>query len=510
MPCRPVNFLFGCITIIFAWTSVSAAAQPEEKTRLLYFSSYAEILQSDDATGLANLAGLLQQERAANINTFFIHGGAALGPSVFGAMDNGAHMVDILNEIGPDVMAVGKREFSYGYDNFILNALSASFPLISSNLVDQTTGAPIDATYADFILEGSNIAVGVIALTSSNSIAEYGATQAKLLETDQAIRSTAQSLRERGAQAIVLLADTDYDDLSAYRESGEVDIIFYTHNFGNPHSVDAQGVLLTEGALDGMAIAVDLWLAPSENGQERLATEAQLIPLVGFDKDPSVNLLLEDYLERLDQLLGRTITNVATGFATFRDNIRSHENAFANLVADALREYVEADAMILNAGSIRGNRAYPIGHQVSRGDIQRELPFGNKTALLRLKGSDILAALQHGVDCGLRGDGCFTQVSNMTIRFDSRKPKGERIEEVKVAGVPLDPDRFYKIAVSDFMANGNDGFTSFAVAERLYDEGTNRLIWNVVVEHVEKLETLSPRIEGRIVDLAQAQEGGRE
>ena len=508
MPCRLVKLLVGFTTIFFAWAGASAATNPENKTRLLYFSSYAEILQSDDAVGLANLAGLLRQEREHNINTFFIHGGAAFGPSVFGAMDNGAHMVDILNEITPDVMAVGKREFSYGYDNFILNALSANFPLVTSNLIDRSTDAPIDATYANFMLESSDLAIGVIALTSSNSIAEYGASQAKLLETDVAIRQSAQALREQGAQAIVLLADTDYDDLSAYRLDKQVDVIFYTHNFGNPYSLDAQGTLLTEGALDGMVIAVDLWLEASGTGEPELTTSAQLIPLENYGADPSVNLLLDDYLERVDRLLGRTITNVSTSFDTFRDNIRSRENAFANLVTDALREYVNADAMVLNAGSIRGNRSYPVGHQINRGDIQRELPFGNKTALLRLKGADIIAALEHGIDCGLRGDGCFTHVSNMTIRFNSSKSKGERIEEARLGGAPIDPNGYYKIAVSDFMASGNDGFTELATAERLYDEGTNRLIWNVVVEHVEKLETLSPQVEGRITNIAPENGGG--
>ncbi len=508
MPLRLVKLLVGYTTALLVWVNAVTAATPEGQTRLIYFSSYAEILQNQEAAGLANLAGLLERERAANIDTFFIHGGAAFGPSVFGAMDNGAHMVDILNQIAPDVMGVGKREFSYGYDNFILNAISANFPLVSSNLVDRISGAPIDATYGTALLESSTLKIGVIALTSSNAIEEYGATQAELLETDTAVTQSAQALREQGADAIILLADTDYDDLSPYRESGQVDIIFYTHNFGNPYSLDAQGKVLTEGALNGMVIIVDLSLTTYAEGNKTLVSDAQLLPLADEEPNPAVSLLLEDYLERLDQLLGRTIANIDTGFDTFRNNIRSGENAFANLVADALREHLNADAMLLNAGSIRGNRAYEAGYALNRGDIQRELPFGNKTALLRLKGSDILTALEHGTDCGLRQDGCFLHVSNMSVRFDSSKPNGERLVEVKLAGTPIDPDAYYRIAVSDFMAGGHDGFTELAVADRLYDEGTNRLIWNVVVEHVEQLEALSLQTEGRIQDIANAN-GGR-
>lgn len=479
-----------------------SAAATSPKTRILYFSSYPEIMQSDSQPGLAELATAIRVEREKNPNFLFIHGGASLGPSVFGAMDNGAHMIDILNALNPSIMAIGKREFSYGYDNFILNALSTSFPLVTSNLQDARTGGTIDATYPTFMLQAGDLSLGVIALTSANAITEYGATQAKLIETNSAAKVAARQLRQDGANAVVLLADTDFDDLSALRADNTVDIIFYTHNFDNPQSLDLQGKLLTEGAMDGKIIAVDLWLDTDEDGKQTLQSSAELLPLSSYESDNTVASIISNYRTRLDQILGPEIATVDKAFDTLRSNIRSKENAFANLITDAIRQEVSADIALLNGGTIRGNIKYAVGHKINRGDIQRELPFGGRTALVRMIGADIQNTLEHGIECGMRADGCFTQVSNLQVTLDSRKPKGARIISITVGGEPLEADVYYKVATSDFMARGNDGFEHLGKAEKIFERGTNRVIWTVVIEQIERIGVVAPALENRILDIA--------
>ncbi len=489
------------IAITLACLCLSVPAFAQEPVRLLYFSSFPEIMQQEGAAGLTNLAELVEQERARNPNTLFIHGGASLGPSVFGAMDNGAHMIDILNAMAPDVMAVGKREFSYGYDNFILNALSATFPMVTSNMVTSGMETPIDGTYPNFVLEAGDLAIGIIALTSANAVAEYGAVQASTIATADAIAENAKILRDEFVDAIVLLADTDYDNLSEYREQGLVDVIIYTHNFDNPQSLDAQGTIVKNGALDGIVLAINMW-RDSSSGQNSLMTSVEEIPLSDYGSSPLLEPIVTTYQSRLEQILGRGISTVSESFDTLRGNIRTRENGFANLVTDALREHLGADVMILNGGSIRGNARYDSGYEINRGDIQRELPFGNRSALLNLSGAAIIETLEHGIDCGLREDGCFVHVSNLVVHYDGGKPKGQRVVSVEVGGAPLVPSKLYKVAVSDFMADGNDGFTALADAERLPNEGTNQLIWNTVVRFVEKMPELSPKIEGRVINIA--------
>ncbi|WP_155860118.1 bifunctional metallophosphatase/5'-nucleotidase [Kordiimonas gwangyangensis] len=472
---------------------------PADALRLIYLSSLPEIVQPKDKAGLAEFATLLAKERASGREVYFIDGGASLGPSVLGALDNGAHMVDILNALAPEFMAIGKKEFAYGYDEMVVNALASAFPFVTSNLVDRQTGRQIDGTDPYFLLEGNNLTVGFIALTSVNAIVEYGATQAHALDITAVVKQTTDELRELGAHAVFLMADTDFDDLGEFRASGIVDGIFYTHNFGNPHSLDHQGVLHTEGPLDGKAIILDIW----QDDTGALQTAASFPSLANYVPDENTARLIASYRDRLSERLSPPIATISTSFDTLRQNVRTSENAFGNFIADALRYHLKADAVLLNSGAIRGNRSYTAGEQLSRGDIQRELPFGNRTALLKLKGADLVSALEHGLDCARSADGCALQVSNLTVEFDSSAPKGNRVQRVLLDTKAVDSSQYYLVGVSDFMAAGNDGYYMLTNAERVAIRHTNRAMWDLVAERAEKLGEIAPKTEGRLKDMSK-------
>ncbi|WP_262691323.1 bifunctional metallophosphatase/5'-nucleotidase [Kordiimonas aestuarii] len=487
------------LLVVFLCTRVAVpvtAEEPHNGIRLLYFSSFPEIVQPEDNAGLAELATAIAEQKRAHPETYFIDGGASLGPSVLGALDRGAHMVDILNAIGPEFMAIGKKEFSYGYDELIVNALASAFPFVTSNLIDRETGRQIDGTDRYFLLEGANLKVGFIALTSHNAIFEYGANQAHPRDTSETVSDLSKELRELGADAVFLMADTDYDDLSEYRAAGLVDGIFYTHNFGNPHSLDHQGVMHTEGALDGKILVLDLW----HSSEGKLQSQASMLDISTFSPDPSVANLITSYQTRLSERLSPPIAKVITSFDTLRTSVRSRENAFGNFIADALRDQLAAEAVLINSGAIRGNRKYASGTEISRGNIQRELPFGNRTTLLNIKGATLQKALEHGLECARRADGCALQVSNLRIIFDSSRPKDQRIQKIAIAGKPLEAEKYYLVGVSDFMAAGNDGYGMLKNVERVSNRSTNRAMWDLVAEYAEKLGQIAPTVEGRMID----------
>lgn len=474
------------------------ASDASNKTRLLYFSSFPEIRQTAETPGLAELASAIKEKSQEIPDSYFIDGGASLGPSVLGSMDAGAHMVDLLNFLEPTFMAIGKKEFSYGFDQFVVNAHAATFPIVTSNLVNVRTSEPIDIADSDFIIDGQQMTVGFIVLTSAAAVTEYGARQVKTLETREVVAVKSAQLRDEGSDTIILLADTDFDDLSNLQEEGLADVIFYAHNFDNPYSVDHQGQKHSDGALDNKLIVLDLWHETGSNGTKTLKTDVSFVDIGTYSPDPVVGAQVKSYQVRLDQLLGSTLATLNHEFNTFRDNVRSSENAFANIVTDAMRTATGADTAIINGGSIRGNTEYQLGQNINRGDIQRELPFENRVVLLSLKGSIIKEVIERGIDCGLRRDGCFIHFSNIRTTYDASLPAGNRITNIEINGEQLEDDTLYRVAVSDFMAKGNDGFTKLENAERIAEKGTNRLIWRVVADYAAEMETLGMRIDGRL------------
>jgi len=66
-------------------------------------------------------------------------------------------------------------------------------------------------------------------------------------------------------------------------------------------------------------------------------------------------------------------------------------------MADAIREFTNADAALTNGGGIRGDRTYAPGTMLTRKDIFTDLPFGNVAVLLEISGADLRAALEEGV-----------------------------------------------------------------------------------------------------------------
>lgn len=122
--------------------------------------------------------------------------------------------------------------------------------------------------------------------------------------------------------------------------------------------------------------------------------------------------------ETLDVVIGETATELDTRMFTSV----SGETAFGNLLTDAMREATGADIALFNSGGIRGDTIYPPGTRLTRKTVLNELPFGNKTVVLRLTGARVRGALENGVSRAPNGSGRFPQVLGLAFSFDARQP----------------------------------------------------------------------------------------
>jgi 5'-nucleotidase len=181
--------------------------------------------------------------------------------------------------------------------------------------------------------------------------------------------------------------------------------------------------------------------------------------------------------------------------------VRAQETAFANLMADAIREAVGADVALTNGGGIRADRTYEPGTVLTRRDIQSELPFGNKTILIEVSGADLRAALENGVSAVEDGGGRFPHVSGLTFSYDASKPAGERVTEILVGGAPLDETATFKLATNDFVGKGGDGYAMFIDKPRIIDANAGSLMAAQVIDHIAAAGSIAPAAEGRVTRL---------
>jgi 2',3'-cyclic-nucleotide 2'-phosphodiesterase (5'-nucleotidase family) len=135
---------------------------------------------------------------------------------------------------------------------------------------------------------------------------------------------------------------------------------------------------------------------------------------------------------------------------------------------------------------------------LTRKDVLTELPFGNKTVTMRLKGSDLKAALENGVSQVEEAAGRFPHVSGISFAYSGAKPAGSRVSDVKVGGLPLDLGKVYVVAVNDFIARGGDGYTSLKNGVPVVDASSARLMANQVIDFIQANGGVKTGVEGRV------------
>jgi LPXTG-motif cell wall-anchored protein len=133
------------------------------------------------------------------------------------------------------------------------------------------------------------------------------------------------------------------------------------------------------------------------------------------------------------------------------------------VVSETMRRIANVDIAIANGGGIRAPLSAGV---LTIGDLYTILPFDNTLVTMELKGSDIKAAIEHGIMPENFGWGQF---SGIKVWYDKDAPAGERITSIRlIDGTPLDMDKYYTVVVNDFMATGGDGY-DFTNARNMKD-----------------------------------------
>ena len=176
--------------------------------------------------------------------------------------------------------------------------------------------------------------------------------------------------------------------------------------------------------------------------------------------------------------------------------LRASETNIGNLVADAIRESVQAEVGLVNAGAIRGDRIYPAS-PLTRRLLLAMHPFSNVVVKAEVPGKVLLAALAHAISALPATSGRFPQVSGLKLDVDIHDTP-PRVVSVLVNGEPLAPDRTYTLALPDYLFTGGDGFAMFAGTKALVSPAAGELVVGAVERYVTSRKSVAPKVEGRI------------
>ncbi|WP_340118497.1 5'-nucleotidase C-terminal domain-containing protein [Pelagibius sp. 7325] len=489
-----------CAALLALALAAPAAAEPV-KLSLLHINDIDRIEESKGRGGLARLMTLVNRERAAAPHSVFTHGGDTISPSLLSGFDKGAHMIDLFNEAELDLMVLGNHEFDFGPAVTRQRVAEARFPILSANAVD-STGALIEGTLATWTKEAGPYTVGFIGLTTPETPTISSAEGISFKPLIETARALSDDLRANGADLIVALAHLGIaEDLQlVYADSG-IDILLSGHDHLQITYYDGQFAFVEAGSQGDTLMVVEVTMDTVDNrGTPQFVWSPQfrILSSEGVEPDAAMAAKVQGYLDQLSKELDVALGKSAVPLSSERAKVRGEETALGNLIADAMRQGVNADVAVTNGGGIRGDKTYDAGVTLTRRDIQTELPFGNRTVKLQLTGAQLLEVLEHGVSAVEQGAGRFPHVSGIAMTWSRSAPAGERVKSAMVNGKPLDPAATYTVATNDFIAGGGDGYTVLEEGKVLVDGSAAKYLASMVMDFVAAAGEVAPKVEGRV------------
>lgn len=498
-----LSFILAASMTAACSTAVSAAEQ-EGGIVVLYTNDIHCAVNEDEENqvlGYARIAGLKKQLEAEGNDVILADMGDAIQGDVIGTLSEGEYIIDIMDQVGYDLAVPGNHEFDYGMDQFLSLAEKASFPYLSCNFKDLTSGEPVFEPYEMMEADGKTIAfIGICTpktITSStpkyfqNEDGEfiYGFEQ----DEDgtalyECVQEAADSARNEGADYVIALSHLGIDASCTPWTSSEV--IENTSGIdvfldGHSHSViegetvknkDGENVLLTS---TGTKLSSVGELTIAEDG-----TFSSALISGGMEADPETEAYINDINTEFEGILNEVVAEtdvalVVNDPATADQEepvrlVRTSETNLGDLCADAYRAVTGADIGFCNGGGIRADIA---AGDITYSDIISVQPFGNEICMVEATGQQILDALEMGVMDLPAESGGFQQVSGISfeihtyldssVQLDAdgmfQSVDGEyRVQNVKVNGEDLDPEKTYTVASHNYMLkNGGDGFNMF-------------------------------------------------
>ncbi|ATY34735.1 bifunctional metallophosphatase/5'-nucleotidase [Sphingomonas psychrotolerans] len=191
-----------------------------------------------------------------------------------------------------------------------------------------------------------------------------------------------------------------------------------------------------------------------------------------FVPEPRVAALVARYAAATKSYAERPIGRLTAPAPRTDEDMR--EQVLGNLIADAQLAATAspanggAEIALMNAGSARVSLTPRADGTITFGDIYAAQPFGNTLVIKSLTGKQLRAVLEQQFDENKAGGRNLLLVSRgFGFGYDLGKPVGQRVVDPRLNGAPITDDRVYRVVVSNFLANGGDGFTTLAGGEEL-------------------------------------------
>ena len=428
-----------CLVLSLSCTAFAAGAEKPLDGKTV-------ILHSNDVHGAIDLyaamAALKADYEAQGAEVILADAGDYSQGTVYVSVNKGADAVTMMNATGYDVVTLGNHEFDYGYAQLVENMKAAKFQVLCADVL----GADGKTIYdANTIIEKSGVKIGFFGLETPEAQTKANPKLIQGLkflagadgkELYNCAAAQVADLKAKGADLIVCLAHLGVDESSepytSYDLAKNVQGIDFIID-GHSHSVMTAGPNGEAIQSTGTAFA-NIGVITIDNATKKIVgnelkaiwhteknADGKSVTVVDYKtRDEKVAAAAKAIIDPIDKAYGEkfAVSEVALNGAKAPNGNRDSETNLGDLITDAMLWKVLADAeitvpeenvvAITNGGGIRASIG--VG-DVTKKDINTVLPFGNTLAVVYVKGSELLEALEASTYCTPESIGGFPPVA---------------------------------------------------------------------------------------------------
>jgi len=503
--------------------------------------------------GMTYLATHIKAERAKNPNLLLLDAGDTFQGNAFAQYfrnETPNPIAGAMNMLDYDAMVIGNHEYNFGPTTFATMLGQLNFPILgSANLDDDGTYGFINDHVEDYItatVEGLDVAV-------------FGLTnpEVPLYELPSNIEGlsfypatpTAQSLvpqirADETPDLLVALTHIGYDvykgsydkDKAIAEQVPGIDVIVGGHS----HTKLDPAVIITStlnptGTLIGQTRAYGQYLGKINigytgnvtDGYEIMLREGYLIEAKEAVTDTELVAYLDPFVSELesytDQVIGHTTVPI--------DALEGYtkETNGANLQTDAAvfelaLHGIDVDFHLSGAMSnkkIADEATATDPFTLTVGDMYTLMPYENSLVAMRMNGPQIKQVLERAYRNYyyykyVPGYGGYSHYTTCMLDIDQvgriiyrdrypSLPDGDNVYALELNGQPidfLDATTYYTVSTVNYLAAGScnfndDGVTLWPLDQIVAD--TQYYVRDSVIDYVTAMDTIAPRIEGRLV-----------
>lgn len=471
--------------------------------------------------GIARIATKINELRdqitADGGNVIVLDAGDQYQGSLFYTTYKGEEVVEFMNAIGYDAMAVGNHEFDDGNEGLNVLAEGVDFPVLSSNLDLSQSNLLKGKVERTTVLEVGDQKIGIVsALAMDTPETASPGPDVIFLDDVESLKAGVEELTAQGVDKIIALTHVGYlRDQHFAAEVPGLDAIVGGHShtlLGDMEGAEGPYPTMVAGP-DGTELPVvqayayskylgHLTLTFDDEGNVTSVEGQPILLDASVEPDPDLAARVVEMAAPIEELREKVVAETAAPIDGDRANCRARECEMGTLVADAMLERVKGQGITIAIANGGGLRASIDAGPVTMGEVYTVLPFQNTLATFQLKGADVVEALENGASQYEEGAGRFAQVAGLKYTVDPAAEPGSRISDVLVEKdgewVPIEPEETYGVVSNNYMRAGGDGYAVFATnAENAYDFGPD--LAEVLADYLAAQGAdYAPKLDGRI------------